>query len=185
MTQKEVIKKFADYLIRHNIRHMISRDNGCVQFTMKYRAENAPGRYVESCIWFYDNDSAEARCYYSAIGAEICQKSEYRNRLLRLLNYINASVFLCCTDGRVLYEPHMLYTPRMYMTEDGYYDLTITTIINYDFWAVAPLETADYLTAYCPELLDKLAMPIFGVLLGELSEDEAITYVKEEILKEK
>ena len=78
----------------------------------------------------------------------------------------------------------MLYTPRMYLTVDGFYDITITTIINYDFWEVAPIETADYMTAYCPELLDRLALPVFGVLLGQITCDEAVMYIKEKILLE-
>lgn len=77
------------------------------------------------------------------------------------MNYINARVFLSCGDAYGLYEPHMLYTPRMYLTVDDCYDLTITTIVNYDFWEVAPVETLDYMTCYCPELLDKLSYPVF------------------------
>ena len=75
----------------------------------------------------------------------------------------------------------MLYTPRMYLTVDGFYDIAITTIINYDFWEVAPIETADYMTAYCPELLDRLALPVFGVLLGQITSDEAVMFIKEKI----
>ena len=75
----------------------------------------------------------------------------------------------------------MLYTPRMYLTVNGFYDIAITTIINYDFWEVAPIETADYMTAYCPELLDRLALPVFGVLLGQITSDEAVMFIKEKI----
>lgn len=78
----------------------------------------------------------------------------------------------------------MLYTPRMYLTVDGFYDITITTIINFDFWENAPIETADYMTAYCPELLDKLAIPVFSVLEGKMSSDEAIAFIKDKILLE-
>ncbi len=35
------------------------------------------------------------------------------------------------------------------MTEDGCFDITLTTIICNDFYEVAPLETEDYITAYC------------------------------------
>ena len=93
-------------------------------------------------------------------------------------------IFLSCSDCNGLYGTNMLYTPRVYLTEDQCYDVTITTIINYDFWEVAPIETCDYMTAYCPELLDKLAYPIFGVLKGELSVDNAIEYIKANILME-
>ena len=39
-----------------------------------------------------------------------------------------------------------LYTPRIYLTADGRFDITITTIIPYDFFGLAPLETLDYIT---------------------------------------
>lgn len=140
-------------------------------------------RCIESCIWFY-NDCAEVRAYYSALGAEICRESEYRGELLYVLNYINAAVFLSCGNGGGIYEPHMLYTPRIYMTEDGCFDITITTIINYDFWEVAPVETEDYITIYCPELLDRLTYAIFGVLLGQISSDDAKSKIRQDILGE-
>lgn len=184
MTKKEAIKNFTDYLKRHNIPHKSDINNGCQRFTFVFRAENAPDYCVESCIWFYDGDIAEARCYYTAMGAEICKNSEHKDELLRLLNFINARVFLSCGDSYGLYEPHMLYNPRMYVTEDSCFDITLTTIMNYDFWEVAPVETADYLTAYCPELLDRLARPVFGVLLGQFTADEAIIYIKEKILED-
>lgn len=184
MAQKDAIKKLTDYFKVHNIDYETSVDNGCMQFVMSYDAENAPGRYIESCIWFYE-DAAEARVYYNAMGAEICGKSEHITGLLRLLNFINARVFLSCSDGYgKLYEPHMLYTPRIYLTEDGLHDISITTMINYDFWEVAPVETADYLTAYCPELINRLAPAIFGVLLGQLTAEDGIVYIKEQILEE-
>lgn len=183
MTKKKAIKDLTDYLKLHNISHIPSIDEGVMQINMVYPVENAPNKCIESCIMFFE-EIAEARVYYSAMGAEICSRSEYFPELLRLLNFINARVFLSCGDDNRLYEPHMLYTPRIYLTEDDCYDITITTIINYDFWEVAPLETVDYLTAYCPELLDKLTLPIFGVLLGNLSTEGAIAYIKENILNE-
>lgn len=99
------------------------------------------------------------------------------------MNYINARVFLSCGGAYGLYEPHMLYTPRMYLTVDDCYDLTITTIVNYDFWEVAPVETLDYMTCYCPELLDKLSYPVFGVLKGENTVERAIEYIENNILR--
>ena len=64
-----------------------------------------------------------------------------------------------------VYKRQIPYTPRIYLTEDDCYDITITTIINYDFYEVAPVETVDYLTAYCPELLDKLTPAIYLSLI--------------------
>ncbi len=180
----KVTERFLGYLKRNNIPYVEDTDGGKPRFTFSFRVADTPGEAVESCIWFYE-DCAEVRTYYSAEGAMICRKSTYRNRLLALLNYINARVFLACSDGGSgLYAPQMLYTPRMYMTEDGCYDITITTIINFEFWNKAPLETADYITAYCPELLEKLAVPVFEVLRGNWPADRAIRYVNERILQD-
>lgn len=183
MNKRTAIKRFMDYLKEHNIYYELSIDNGVRMITMVYHVEDAPDRCIESCIWFY-NDCAEVRAYYSALGAEICRESEYRGELLYVLNYINAAVFLSCGNGGGIYEPHMLYTPRIYMTEDGCFDITITTIINYDFWEVAPVETEDYITIYCPELLDRLTYAIFGVLLGQISSDDAKSKIRQDILGE-
>lgn len=179
MTKQEAIKTITKHLKSHNIQYVTALDEGCMRITMVYNAENAPDRCIESCIWFC-GDAMEARVYYSALGSEICKKSEHIDGLFRVLNYINARVFLSCSDGSggSLYATQMLYTPRIYLTEDDQFDITITTMINYDFLEVAPVETSDYLTAYCPELLDRLSFAIFGVLLGQITPEEAITCIK-------
>ena len=71
------------------------------------------------------------------------------------------------------------------MTEDGCYDITATIVIPYDFYEVAQLETEDYLTACIPELMDNLSVVIFGLLLEQFSIEEAINFVKTEVLNEK
>lgn len=49
---------------------------------------------------------------------------------------------------------------------------------------MAPLETEDYITAACPELMDRLSIPVFSVLLGKASAEQAIGRVKEELFGE-
>ncbi len=65
------------------------------------------------------------------------------------------------------------------MTEDECFDITITTFINYDFYEVAPLETEDYITAYCPDLLDKLSLAIFPLLSGKITLQQAMQCIDE------
>lgn len=96
---------------------------------------------------------------------------------MRVLNYINSRVFLRCGDPSGLYRPHLLYTPRIYLAGDGTDDIVIITVINYDFYEVAPLETLDYITAFCPEYLDKLTAPIFLTLSGRLTVHEAAVLI--------
>lgn len=182
MTKNEAIKKFMTYLNNHNIAFIktAEEETGIEQLYLKLFACSAPKQYVEACVWFYNNDNAEVRVYYNEKGADICKETKHRNALLELLNYINARIFLYCGSSYCLYEPHMLYTPRIYTTVDGNFDITITTIVNYDFWQVAPVETSDYITAYCPELLDRLATPIFEVLQGKMTYEEAVTFIEKE-----
>ncbi|MDY6356503.1 MAG: hypothetical protein SPL59_04645 [Catonella sp.] len=159
-------------------------DLGVARFTFVFMCENAPGGFIEGCIWFFDK-VAETRVYYNQMGADICRKSECRQDLLRLLNFINARVFMELNDGgNRWYDPQILYTPRMYLTEDDGYDISITTMLNYRFWKMAETETDDYITAYQPELLDKLAPFVFGLLKGELTADDAILGIERVILNE-
>lgn len=105
---------------------------------------------------------------------------------MRLLNYINARVWPRTTDGmgNGLYMPSCLYTSRIYLTEDDRYDITLTSMIPYDFFELAPLESEDFITAYCPSLLDELSPAIFGVLFGRLDTEQTIEYIKKNILHE-
>ncbi len=179
-------KLIVDYLHSHNIRFTENLDNTVPRITMVFTGyDSCPGKIIESCIWFYEDDM-EARIYYSELGAKICKESTHIEGLMRLFNFIHARVFPCTSDGMggSLYAPHHLYTPSIYVTEDDCYDITLTTFINNDFFEVAPLETEDYITAACPELMGSLAPAIFGLLLGKINTDVAIEYVKKEILHE-
>ena len=167
MKRQEAIRVLTGRLRSSRVRHSAGFDSGQMQITMGF-----------------NEDTMEARCYYSSLGAELCRKSRHIDALLRLLNFINARVFPSCRgSGYMLYSPHILYTPRIYLTADGCFDITITTIIPYDFFGLAPLETLDYITICCPELLDRLALPIYCVLLGKETADGAISHIEREFLK--
>lgn len=171
-------RDFKDYLKSFQIPYKEDVDMGVRRFSFVFMCENAPGGFVEGCIWFFDK-AAEVRTYYNSIGADVCRRSEYRAELYRLLNFINARVYMACSDGgNGTFDSAMLYTPRMYLTEDDGFDVSITTIINYDFWRLASYETHTYVTAYCPELLDRFAPYVYGVLEGKLSAEDAISGMK-------
>lgn len=186
MNRLEAKNKLYGYLKRNNILFSDDLDNGVSRITMLYKDyKNCPDKVLESCIWFYENEM-EVRVYYDGNASSWCKKSNYISTLMRLFNFVNAQVWPRTVDGLnyALYKPHHLHTPRLYMTEDGLYDISLTSVIAYDFYAVAPLETEDYITACCPELLDKLAPAIFGVLLGQLDVEQAIDFVKVHVLND-
>lgn len=185
MGRAQAIGKFEQYLKSHNLGYSKSVDNGAALVTMAFPAPECPGKWLEACAWFF-RDGMEARVYYSQSGANFCRESEHRDELFRVLNFINARVFLAAADGfgGKLYAPHMLYTPRIYMTEDDCFDITLTTMIPYDFYELAPLETADYVTMFCVSLLKDLSMPIFFLLLGEWTVEQSIAHIKREVLEE-
>lgn len=178
--------KMKKYLKSHFIKFYEDIYDGTDRFTMLYKGyEKSPDKVIESCIYFYE-DVMECRVYYTATGAKWCENSKNLSEFMRLLNYINARVWPCGSDGigGTLYIASHLYAPRLYMTEDSCYDITMTTIIPYDFYEVAPLETEDFLTACCPELMDALSPTIFMLLLGTLSLDDAIQAINKDILGE-
>lgn len=186
MTKIEAFNDIKYYLKSHFINY--SENIFAKLIKMTYRGyENCPNMALESAIFFH-SDWMECRVYYTELGSYICKNSTtHRADLYRLLNYIHATVWPRVSDGSdgELYPPSWLYTPRIYITEiDDCYDITATTIIPYDFYEIAPLETADYMTACIPELMDKLSPAIFGVLSGIKTTEDAIAYVNSAVLNE-
>lgn len=186
MTQEEAKARFARYLKSHFIKFHEDTEDGVARYRMEYNGyEFCPENKLESCIWFLP-DSMEVRVYYSMAGAEWCEESEYIPELMRLLNYINAMVWPMAVDGKggTLYKPHILYAPRIYMTEDDICDINLALPINYAFYEAAPLETEDFVTACCPDLMNSLGAAIFGLLFGDINLEQAIAYVRVNILGE-
>ena len=186
MKQAEAQRHMKRYLKAHNLRHVMDFDNGAPRISILYtNCALCPDRELEGCIWFY-NGSMEARTYFNQRAAEFCRSSSHTPELLRLLNFINARVWPSTSDGmgNSLYWPSLLYTPRLYLTEDGCQDITLTALIPYDFYELAPLETEDFITACCPDLLNHLSPAIFGVLQGRLGAEQAIRYISKTILYE-
>lgn len=169
MKKNEAVRKLSLYLKSHNIGCQKGfDDDGVMYFLMEFIAENAPGKSVESSIWFHRN-VMEVRAYYNETGARFCQEGERIDELLQVLNFLNARVFLANCDGadNTFYRPSMLYTPRFYLTADGCHNICMTTIIPYDFYELAPLETEDYITIFSPYILDRLSVPIFLTAIGK------------------
>ena len=185
MTKIQAEKKIMQYLKSHYIEFEVDLKDGICRYTMILHGyENSPNKVLESCIWFFE-DVMEVRCYYTQNASDWCE--EYSNNipdLMRLFNFINASIWVGSTDGMngALYKSNYLYTPRLYMTEDGFHDITLTTIIPYDFYEVATLETEDYIIASCPYLLDSLSPAIFLLLFGRIDFDTAVKHIKSNTL---
>lgn len=186
MTNLQAKAKMKEYLKSHFIKYREDTENGVSRYTMQFKGyESCPDRVLEACVWFYP-EVMECRVYYDHNASNWCRESEHRDKLLQLLNYCNAMVWPCTSDGTdsAIYSSSCLYTPRFYVTEDGCCDITMTTMIPLELYEMAPLETEDYFTAACPELMDKLSIPIFFVLLGQFSVEQAISMINTKILSE-
>lgn len=187
MSQRMDVKSdFKTYLKQHFLEFHEDVYENTDRITMVFRnCERCPGKVTEGCIYFYQ-DYMECHVYYSAAGAKWCANSAHQSEFFRLLNFINAKVWPCGTDGvgGALYNSTHLYAPRLYMTEDGCHDITMTVMIPYDFHEVAPLETEDFLTASLPELMDALSPAIFLLLLGEIDLNQAKRIVDRDALGE-
>lgn len=181
MTKNQAQKQLLDYLNEHNIHYDLINDTGKLMdirnlntVYISFRVEEAPDQMVECSAWFHEDD-LEIRGYYSKNAAGWCSAHADRfPEVLGVINFINARVFL----------GNLLYTPRLYLTADNHPEFAITTIIPYDFFELAPLETLEYITIYYPELLGNLSFPLFMTLLGEITPEMAIYHIKRNLLGE-
>lgn len=181
------MSEIISYLNQYNLYFKANHSEGIPRITMVFKnCDRCPDYITEGCIWFYE-DFMEVRVYYSKMGAEICQKSKYLPELYRLLNYINARLWVSVSDGLegALYQSQYLTSPRFYVTEDEMQDITATMLIPYTHFELDRLEMEDFITAALPSLLDDLSTPVFLLLEGRITAEEAIDMVRLEFLGER
>lgn len=187
MNRTKAPKKVKRYLKEHNIGFQEYVSDGKRSLALALTGySRCPDTTLECSFYFYKS-CLEARVYYTENAAKwIAERPERLPDMYRLLNFLSASLWLSYHDGigGALYSAHHLISPRIYITEDGYHDLTCTMLVDYSILDMAPLEVCDTITASIPALLDKLSTPLFFVLLEKMKVDDAIAYIKKEILKE-
>ena len=180
----KIMLEVISYLKLHNLYFETDRMEGIPRITMVFKnCDRCPNYTTEGCIWFYEN-SMEVRVYYSKLGAEICKKSKHLPQLYRLMNYINARLWVGVSDGMdgALYQSQYLISPRFYITEDEMQDITATMLIPYTHFEMDVLALEDFITAAIPSLLNSLSVPVFLLLEGMITVEEAIDMVRLEIL---
>lgn len=154
-------------LINDHQRPMLEKD---LDTFYLYYDVDAPGG-IESDIRLFD-DYMNVRAYYSAIVANKLKEHSCRiSEVTKVINFLNANVFF-----------KALYTPRLYLSTDGFYDLAITTVIPYCFFESKMVETLEYITCYYPECMEKFAVSLCGVVFGELDSSIAIKQIEQDIL---
>ena len=184
---KSIRNDFLSYLKERNIYFFEDFSEGTPRITMSFEGfQNSPSKRIEACVWFYGDSTLEARVYYAEPSPQIVERSGHLPEIFRLLNYLNARVFVRNADGveNEFYKPSYLLQPRFYMTEDNCFDITATVVMEGDFFWIAPLEIEDFITAGLPSLLEELAPYIFGVILGNISVDVGIQYIRKNIFGE-
>ena len=174
---------FINYLKGKNIYYIQDVVEGVSRTTMSFSGyPNSPSERIEACIYWHPT-AFEGRAYYAEPGPSVVACSKYLPEAYKLINFINSHVWpknQDGADGRV-YGSSYLVQPRFYITDE--YDITATIIADYSLSIeIAPLELADFITAAFPELLESLAPYIFGVLIGNLDADNAITCIRQSIL---
>lgn len=186
MNKMEAKNTVIKYLKERNIHFYEHVSEGAGSLVLALPGyDRCPNSELECCFYFY-RTCLEARVYYTESASQwIAERPERLSDMYRLLNFIGARVWPFNHDGigGELYSAHHLVTPRIYITEDGYYDLTSTMLIDYDIFDMAPLEVCDTITVSIPALMDELSTPLFSVLLEKLNLDDAISYIKRELLE--
>jgi len=183
MNKVEAKTRFTHYLKEHGIHYAEHLCDGGVSIVMMFKGcAQCPDGILEGCVYFFDT-CMETRVYYNENASSWLEKhDDTRADLYRLLNFLNAFVWPR-VQGK-LYIPSHLFTPRFYLSEDGGHDLLATTVIDYDVYEMARLESEDFVTKALPELLNLMSPPIFSVVLGKITVDQAICIIKREVLKE-
>lgn len=183
MNKTEAKRKIIAYFQERNIQYFehVHAGGSCIVVLLTGYSQ-CPDSALEVSFEFFDSDM-ECNIYYTENASSwIKERADDLSDLYRLMNFINARVWPATPDGYGV--PHYLYTSRIYITEDGAYDITAATEIDYEHYELAPLETEDYCTAAIPELMAKLSTPIFFVLLKEMTVRDAIAYIKQTVLQE-
>ena len=181
--EKEIMADISNYLKSYNIYFEDALTDDIPHLTMVFKnCDRCPGRITEGSIYFYD-DCMEARVYYSELGTRICNESKNLSDLYRLMNYLNAMIWPCVTDGMSgsLYKSEHLVSPRFIVTEDGMMDITTIMVIPYSSFTMDALQIEDYITAALPNLLDSLSAPIFLLLAGRINVEDAIDMIESEV----
>lgn len=181
-----VQKSIKQYLKERNLPfEMIVSDSGACLLVSLLNCENCPGKLLEVDFSFRNNCCIEVKVHYGATASKwIKERKNHLASLYRLLNYINAMVWMPTNDGQrgEIYPYSYFYTPRFTITEDGSYDLCCTSLVDYDVFNMAPLATLDYFTAVVPAYFEELAQPIFLSLLDEITVEQAIQMIRDKNL---
>ena len=175
---KAQARSYISSYLKHNF---IAYDDMSVDdcYVMQFKGcKYSPDSILECSVYFRDT-RIDALVYYSKSASINISQQQDLSKLFRLINFINAKLCPCPYDGMggELYESNYMFNPVLYLTEDGRNDLTFYLNIDYDFFEVAPLEACDFITAAMPDLLDELAVPIFGALLGFIQIENAFNMV--------
>ena len=175
LTNKERAMRFRIYLDSEDICYKCDTDLGVPRITMIFDIPDCPVGHIESSIWFFERH-AEVRTYYPKVVSDLCNSENgHTDELMRLLEFLNALVIPCQTDGEVY------FTPRFYITAFGF-DVAALTVINYKVWSAVPY-TEKHITECWPVMFNDLAPFVVSVLEGKITADEAMKLIDKHVLK--
>lgn len=171
MNDIECMNTIANYMKTKGYRYFENLEQGIYTLNVVYdkRCKNCPNEALESNICFYE-DGIEFRLFYTELASTWCKRSEHRKELLELIAYIN---------NELLKEQNIQnynYNTILKVTED--FDITIIAHISYRYYASNVQQTNDYLTNHCVELLNNISIPIFFVMFGKITVQEAKRFIK-------
>ena len=122
-------------------------------------------KVIESEINFGDSELI-VRVFYPETVSHACRSSDDRDALLRMLNLLNANYF-----------PRGLYSPYLYLSTDGAYDIVLRAEVPYFIFEQIPERTLEFLTDDCLHYLELFDLPICGLLFELFNEQIALFYV--------
>jgi hypothetical protein len=166
MTKKQVKSHLEEYLKSYNIPYRYLNDSGKIQsietldtMYLWYDLKSVGG--IEEDVHFC-SDYLYIRSYFSQQVSERIATFGYKDKLLDIINHINANVDF----------DHLISTPRLALSTDGAYDVFLSASIKYDIYELGLVECCQFISAYMPEFMEKIA-PYILSLVYEQTHDTA------------
>lgn len=174
MTRQKAGRKFYDYCKKHNVDIILSIFDDVPFYFAEYSAENAPNHVIKSIVDFDENEITLS-VYFSEMGARVVRESKNKDGLLWLLNCLNNHLIFKDKNSDPAH-PRLLYAPRFFLDDEE--GIMLTTVIPYVLFEAFSEQTAFYITSFCPQLLDAVALDLFLTAFGEIDSDRALENIK-------
>lgn len=166
----------ANYLLENDFDYQETEDSDRVMFHIVIGRdelpEMVPDGYLECTIELW-RTTAEFRCFYGENVMEGIRDlgGSQRNGLLELINFVNHTIF----PGFEEEDDRILCSPCLVLRPEG--DISYESMIDYEILDSYAEPCFAFMFGTMCGILSELSMPLFSVVAGRMSVEEAKNYI--------